>query len=84
MKLFTLNKPLQEEAFDQFLHTLCAFSIVWITSRLGYDLNWLQGLFVAGCTGLVREITEGGDFFGGGSIRDLIFWCAGGILGGYL
>ena len=77
-------KPFKQEAIDQALHFTVGFIVVWFISQLGFDLNWLQGLFIGLSLALTREVTEGGDIFSPGSLRDEFFWTLGGTIGGLL
>lgn len=73
-------KTLRKEAADQAIHAAVAYAVVLVAGVVGIP----RGAFVGLALGLVREVTEGGDFLSAGSVRDLLFWTLGGGVAGWV
>ena len=73
-----LKKPLGEEVIDQAAHLIVAYVLVIIVHPASIGQAAILGLLA----GLIREVTEGGEIWSSGSLRDLFFWTLGGLCGG--
>jgi hypothetical protein len=71
-------KPLGEEVIDQGLHLIVGF----VVTILVHPLSIIQCVLCGLTLGLVREVTEDGKIWSGGSLRDLLFWTLGGFAAG--